>query len=145
VLCGNAIIADQKLLFEIAKFQDCVAICAPRIGQEAALFGLQHLQAWCEDKRHLMAHRSHALRNAFEQHQLSYQLVSLGTYFAYVKHPFHDESATSVAKRLVNEHHVLCLPGSTFGPGQDQYLRFAFANLDAEQMPELAQRLAASE
>jgi aspartate/methionine/tyrosine aminotransferase len=141
----GSVIANERLLFEIGKFQDCVAICAPRIGQEAALFGLQHLQSWCEDKRRLMIHRAQALQTAFEHHQLRYQLVSLGAYFAYVKHPFTGESATSVAKRLVDEHHVLCLPGSTFGPGQDQYLRLAFANLDAEQMPELAQRLSASE
>ena len=32
-----------------------------------------------------------------------------------------------------------------FGPGQDEFLRFAFANLDAEWMPELARRLVASQ
>lgn len=141
----GSVIADQRLLTEISKFQDCVAICAPRIGQEAALFGLRHLHDWCEDKRRLMKHRAQTLSESFQQHQLAYQMVSLGAYFAYVKHPFPGESAKTVAKRLIDEYNVLCLPGSTFGPGQDDYLRLAFANLDAEQMPALAERLAASQ
>ena len=32
---------------------DCVAICAPNIGQEAALFGLQRLAGWREEKRRM--------------------------------------------------------------------------------------------
>lgn len=36
---------------------------------------------------------------------------------------------------------MLCVPGATFGPGLDRYLRFAFANLDAALMPSLVQRL----
>ena len=35
-----------------------------------------------------------------------------------------------VAKRLAQEHDVLCLPGSMFGPEQEDYLRFAFANVE---------------
>jgi aspartate/methionine/tyrosine aminotransferase len=40
---------------------------------------------------------------------------------------------------------VLCLPGSMFGPGQDSYLRFAFANVDAASMATLAERLIESQ
>ena len=36
----GSIIADPDLIHEIGKFQDCVAICAPHIGQQAALYGL---------------------------------------------------------------------------------------------------------
>jgi aspartate/methionine/tyrosine aminotransferase len=47
--------------------------------------------------------------------------------------------------RLAGEHDVLCLPGSMFGPDQDSYLRFAFANSPAEDMPVLAERLIESQ
>ena len=47
--------------------------------------------------------------------------------------------------RLAGEHDVLCLPGSMFGPGQEAYLRFAFANSPAEDMPRLAKRLIESQ
>ena len=36
-------------------------------------------------------------------------------------------------------------PGAMFGPGQEAYLRFAFANLEAELMPALVERLVASQ
>ena len=92
-----------------------------------------------------MQQRAEALHHALQQPELDYQVVSSGAYFAYLKHPFTGESATAVAKRLVDEQHVLCLPGTTFGAGQDDYLRIAFANLEAEQMPALAQRLLESQ
>ena len=34
-------------------------------------------------------------------------------------------------------------PGSMFGPGQEAFLRLAFANAEADVMPALAERLAA--
>ena len=37
---------------------------------------------------------------------------------------------------------LLILPGSMFGPDQDDYLRVAFANVEAKWMPEIAERLA---
>ena len=47
--------------------------------------------------------------------------------------------------RLAQEHGVLCVPGSTFGPGLEGYLRFAFANLEAQAMAALVARLAESQ
>ena len=35
--------------------------------------------------------------------------------------------------------------GAMFGPDQEPYLRFAFANLEAERMAGLAERLVASQ
>jgi len=139
VTCGPA------LMDQIAKLMDCVAICAPRIGQEAALYGLTHLADWVAGKRRLMGERAAALRAAFTRNELAYELVTAGAYFAYVRHPFAGTSAAAVARRLADAHDVLCLPGGMFGPDQDAYLRFAFANLDAGAMPELVQRMVASQ
>ena len=69
--------------------------------------------------------------------------ISAGAYFAYVKHPHRGRKAAEVARRLVDRQNLLALPGSVFGPGQDDYLRVAFANVDAASMPEIAARLAA--
>ena len=54
-------------------------------------------------------------------------------------------SGTDVARRLARQHGVLCVPGSTFGPGLDAYLRFAFANLEGEAMQALVDRLIESQ
>jgi aspartate/methionine/tyrosine aminotransferase len=140
----GSIIAAPGFIAEIAKAMDCVTICAPRIGQEAALYGIERLAAWREANRRLMSERVAALRAAFSSNDLGYELVSSGAYFAYLRHPFGGQAAREVARRLAAEEHILCLPGSMFGPGQEDYLRFAFANAPAEAMPEIARRLARS-
>jgi aspartate/methionine/tyrosine aminotransferase len=141
----GSIIAGSKVLTEAEKILDCMAICAPQISQRAALFGLAKLEDWKRGKQRLMEERRAALLAAFKNSGLSYRLISSGAYFAYVKHPFAKATAKSVAMRLAGEHDVLCLPGSMFGPNQESYLRFAFANSPAEDMPLLVKRLIESQ
>jgi aspartate/methionine/tyrosine aminotransferase len=138
----GAVLADPKLVTEIAKAMDCVAICAPRIGQLAGLYGLQHLDHWRKGITEMLADRLLALQAAFSRNDLGYELVSSGGFFAYVKHPHRGQSAMQVAKRLAERENLLVLPGSMFGPDQDDYLRVAFANVEAKWMPEVAERLA---
>jgi len=52
--------------------------------------------------------------------------------------------SAAVARMLATDHNLLCLPGGMFGPGQKNYLRLAFANLEAEKMREVVSRLSAS-
>ncbi len=141
----GAVVSGPRMAAEVAKIADCVAICAPRIGQEAALFGLERLAEWRAEKRAALRARAAALRQAFRLNELRYELISLGGFFAYVRHPFAGEDAESVARRLARDHGLLSLPGGVFGPGQGAYLRLAFANVGAEAMPDVARRLAASE
>jgi aspartate/methionine/tyrosine aminotransferase len=141
----GAMLAGPKILREAAKILDCMTICPPQITQRAVLFGLTALDDWKTEKKMVMRQRLEALRTAFKTPGLNYQLVSRGAYFAYVKHPFHGETSKSVAMRLAAENDVLCLPGSMFGPGQEDYLRFAFANVDADRMVSLAERLIESQ
>lgn len=140
----GAIACGAALGRAVTKVLDCVQISAPRIGQDAALYGLGHLDAFRTAKCALMAERAAALRTAFATPGLDYRMLSCGAYFAYVRHPFNEPSA-AVARRLAVEHNLLTLPGSFFGPGQDGYLRFAFANLEASWMPAIAERLLASQ
>jgi aspartate/methionine/tyrosine aminotransferase len=141
----GSVIGGPELIAAVEKIVDCMAICAPRIAQEAALFGLRHLTEWKRDKARQMQARLSALIEAFATPGLDYQLMSAGAYFAYVRHPFAGERAESVARRLASEHHMLVLPGSMFGPDQECYLRLAFANVDAELMPEMAERFLESQ
>src|SRR5262245_2876413 len=136
----GSVIGGAELLAAVEKIVDCMAICAPRIAQEAALYGLRHLTEWKRGKARQMQARLSALIEAFATPGLDYQLVSAGAYFAYVRHPFTRERAESVARRLAREHHMLVLPGSMFGPDQERCLRLAFANVDADLMPEMAER-----
>jgi len=122
-----------------------MTICPPQITQHGVIYALRELNAWKRGKLEMMAGRLAAIREAFGSAGLSYKLLSSGAYFAYVRHPFRGEASKSVAMRLAQEHDVLCLPGSMFGPGQEDYLRLAFANVDAKLMAPLVERLLATQ
>ena len=141
----GALAGARRLLAEVAKAADCVAICAPAIAQEAALFGLRNLAAFRAGKRRLVLERVARFRAIFERRRLAYELISAGAFFAYVRHPFAATPAADVARRLALEENVLCLPGSAFGPDQEPYLRFALANIDGDAMAALGDRLEASQ
>jgi aspartate/methionine/tyrosine aminotransferase len=89
-----------------------------------------------------MRDRLAVLRGALKRNDLGYELISSGAYFAYLRHPHRNLSAAQVARRLADRQNMLCLPGSMFGGGQEAFLRFAFANVPAESMPAIAERLA---
>lgn len=141
----GAMIAGPDILFEAAKVLDCMTICPPQITQLGVVFALRELEGWKRDKLDVMAGRLAAIRTAFQRPGLKFELISSGAYFAYVRHPFRGEKSKAVAMRLAQEHDVLCLPGSMFGHGQDDYLRIAFANVDAGLMEPLVDRLMGSQ
>ncbi|MCA3560664.1 MAG: aminotransferase [Aestuariivirga sp.] len=141
----GAITASTRVLAEIEKIMDCLAICTTHISQRAALFALKQLEVWKRGKIATMHGRLTALRRAFARDGLKYELISSGALFSYVRHPFADETAKQVAMRLAGEHDLLCLPGSMFGPGQERHLRIAFANAEAGDMETLVDRLAESQ
>ena len=140
----GAVVAGQALLEQLKKVQDCTAICAPHAGQLAALYGLQNLYAWKLEKSVELAQRAIAIRQAFEHPDLRYRLISAGAYFAYIEHPF-DAPARDVVKRLIEEQEIVCLPGSYFGQDQEQFIRFAYANLHQRHFDDLITRLIASQ
>jgi aspartate/methionine/tyrosine aminotransferase len=137
----GAIIAKPSFISQVAKVMDCMAICAPSLGQVAAGYGLANLTDWRAQKRQLMDDRIKAFRDAMGKTNSGYKIRSIGAYFAYVEHPYNDLDSMTVAKMLAEDKNFLCLPGSMFGNGQDKLLRFAFANVDAEQMPDIVARL----
>ncbi len=137
----GSMISGEKILSEAAKILDCMTICPPHITQAGVVFALRELSAWKRGKLDMMAGRLAAIRSAFQHPDLKFEMVSSGAYFAYVKHPFRGELSKPVAMRLAQHHDVLCLPGVMFGSGQEDYLRFAFANVDGALMQPLVERL----
>lgn len=140
----GAVAAGPALLESIRKVQDCTAICAPHAGQLAALYGLQHLHDWKLEKARELQVRANLIKQAFDNPQLQYRLVSAGAYFAYIEHPFESPSR-DVVKRLIQEFDLVCLPGSYFGREQEKFIRLAFANVHEKYFDEVIHRLLASQ
>ncbi|GAA4227961.1 aspartate/methionine/tyrosine aminotransferase [Sagittula marina] len=141
----GAIIAAPDLLHQIEKFQDTVAICAPSLGQKAALWGLTHLGDWKADQRQEILQRRAALAEAFAplEHK-GWRMRGLGAYFAYLEHPF-AMGAADLAPLMVQKVQALILPATMFTPAGDasgdRCLRVAFANADAARLRTFVSRL----
>ena len=136
----GAMTASPDLLHEVDKVADCLTICPSRLGQEAALYGLGHLAGWVERNRSTMNRRVRQFGDAMLGQFLR---GGLGGGLLRLRPPSLRGSSGSpkVARRLFEEHAVLCLGGEMFGPDQDRYLRLAFANLEDRDIPNLARRL----
>lgn len=140
----GALVADRTMVGEIAKILDNVQICPPRIPQRALVWAIGALEDWRRRNAVMMLDRVRAFRSAMDMLD-GWEVGSIGGYFAYLRHPYPGRPAADVAEWLARERGVLTLPGSYFGPGQDPYLRVAFANVDAATIAELPKRLADSE
>lgn len=141
----GAMVGSQARLAEAEKFLDTMTICAPQIGQRAALWGMRNLDQWLAGERDEMLSRGRAMHEGFARlAPLGWNLLGAGAYFAWVEHPFALPSP-QVAQRLVAEAGVLALPGTMFTPEGDRggalALRLAYANADREGIAELIRRL----
>ncbi len=141
----GAITAGPALIEAVGKIADTLNICASRVGQAAALYGLEHLADWRRGKRQELLELLNALEGTLGAGRTPFALTSSGAFFAYLRHPFPDHKAIDVARALVRDQAVLALPGSFFGPDQEQFLRLAFANTNTGGLAEAARRLAAFE
>lgn len=135
----GALVSSERVNHEATKVLDCIAICAARISQQAALHGLRHAAAWKEEKRQLMLDRAGAFKEAMNE--CHYSIAAMGAYFAYLKHPHGSIPSRTVARDLAENANLLTLPGDMFGDDQHSYLRFAFANVSSSLMPTIAARL----
>jgi aspartate/methionine/tyrosine aminotransferase len=140
----GAITASAALMPQLAKALDCLHICPQRPGQAALTWalegGLDALSEWRSGNRAEMNRRAAVLREAFARCLPAWQVDALGTYFAYVRHPFRGVDAWRVVEHLALEHGVLLLPASAFA-GSADHVRVSFANVSAPGIQALAERL----
>ncbi len=136
----GGVTAGAGLMAEIEKAMDCVSICPPRLGQEAALYGLRNLLPWARKNTEGLKARADLLGQGLQKSN-RWRLVSIGAYFAYVEHPFADQPSTAVSKRLADEENLLTIPGDMFGAGQERFVRLAFANVTDDKIPAVLERL----
>lgn len=142
----GAVVASVARMAEIEKFLDTVSICANQLGQKAALWGMLNLGDWLAGERlEILARRQAIVDNFTQLKAKGWSLLGVGAYFAYLEHPF-DMASNDVAQKLVEQVCVLALPGTMFVPEADEsgkrQIRIAFANIDADGIVVLFDRLA---
>lgn len=136
----GAITAGREAMVEIGKALDTVQICPPRPAQAALTWAIPAMRDWRAANRREINARADAFRAAFKQLN-DWHVASVGAYFAYVRHPYHGVPSRTVIQKMAQERGVLGLPGSYFGPAEDDHVRIAFANTGIDLIAELPARL----
>ncbi len=137
---AGALVAAEAFIHHALKAQDSMAVCQPRITQQAVRFGCDRLDDWIAENNRTMQRRHDLFRHEFLRCQHPFELLASGGFFAWVKHPFADKSGREVARLLADNANLLCLPGEVFGPGLQRYLRLAFGNIGEKQIAEAVKR-----
>ena len=137
----GAIVGSPELLTEVAKLMDCVAICAPIIGQEAAHAGLTEATQWRHEKVAEIAEKQSRFEAAMATAPGGFVLHSAGAYYGWVEHPFVHTPTPDIVEQLLLEQGILVIPGTAFMPGDTNMMRFSFANIEIDRLDELKDRL----
>jgi aspartate/methionine/tyrosine aminotransferase len=139
----GAVVASPRLNREIMKLLDCVAICAPRIGQEAAWAGLTMAGGWRADRARDLVDKRDWFRAAMAGRPGGFELLAAGGFFGWLRHPFADRPSIEVVRELALRHDTLVIPGTAFEPDDRRTLRVSLGNADRDEMGVFAERLAA--
>ena len=126
----GCVVAAPELNREVLKLMDCVAICAPRVGQEAALAGLTHAGTWRKARAAEIAQRRTRLGEVLAARPGGFETVSLGGFFAWVRHPFTDRPTSEVVRDLLLKHDTLVIPGTAFLPDDRRMLRISVGRIE---------------
>ncbi len=137
----GAAIASPFTISQMAKVMDNLQICAPVSAQKALASCMPELRTWRMQNRQLINTRASVLKRVFESFP-GWKIESLGAYFAYISCQSSALPSTKLAETLASDNGVVTLPGTFFGKNQQQYLRIAFANVDAETIQSLSTRMA---
>jgi aspartate/methionine/tyrosine aminotransferase len=136
----GAITAGGHVVAQVAKVMDNLQICAPRSAQAAVAQAIPQLAHWREENRQEIGRRAEALKSVMRGLN-DWKLDAIGAYFAFVRHPFPGTGSAEVAEQLAKRAGITCIPGAYFGDGNQDYLRFAFANADVGTIALLEERL----
>lgn len=132
--------ASAEFIHHALKVQDTMAVCQPRITQQAVKFGVERLDGWVAANRLMMERRHNCFCEQFARDGNPFVLAASGAFFAWIRHPWPELTGREAARRLLDDAGLLTLPGEVFGPGLHVYLRLAFGNIAEEAIPEAVQR-----
>ena len=137
----GAVVASAELNREVMKLLDCVAICPPRIGQEAAWAGLAKAGRWRRERAAEIVGKRHLLDAVMADRPGGFEVVTRGGFFAWVRHPFAGLATDVVVRELVTRYDALVLSGTAFLPDDRQVFRVSVGNADVAALHDFAGRL----
>lgn len=110
----GAAIGHHDLIGEMMKLFDCIAICAPRLGQEAAIEALTSAKDWRKARALEIRAKQTRFESVLENQPGGFELCTAGAFYGSVRHPVVGEKAEQVVRSLLFKHGILVLPGTIF-------------------------------
>ncbi|MEI6030809.1 MAG: aminotransferase class I/II-fold pyridoxal phosphate-dependent enzyme [Synechococcaceae cyanobacterium ELA739] len=136
------------LMAALAKVQDTILICPPRLVQQAAIAALSSAPTWLEERLKTLRQRRRQLLEALQNAQgpgLAAHLLAVpdGAFYALLTVET-DRSGEALVEQLILEHGVAALPGESFGLAAEAgtaVLRLSYGLLDGPTLAEALGRL----
>ena len=131
------------LLEAAKKIQDTNVICAPVVSQHAAVGVLDAGRGWVEERLKSIAEVRGIALDALSGlgDRVTVPRADGAFYFLLRVHGGGDSEV--LAERLIREHRIAVVPGTTFGMSDGCYLRMGYGAVDAASMKEAMARLTA--
>lgn len=134
-------VIPKHLLISIKKIQDTILICPPVISQYAALGALQAGVGYCREKLSAITTVREKCLNELNRIQDLCMIPKADGAFYFLLKVRTQLGAMELVERLIREHGVAVIPGTTFGIEEGCYLRVAYGALEAETAVEGIGRL----
>ncbi|BDI15431.1 aminotransferase [Nostoc cf. commune SO-36] len=134
-------VIPKHLLVAVKKVQDTILICPPVISQYAALGALQAKEEYLKSNIGAIAQVRQLVLDSLNRLQGLCSIIPAdGAFYFFLK--VHTQmDAFELVKRLIQEHKVAVIPGTTFGMDHGCYLRVAYGALQKETAKEGIERL----
>ena len=133
-------LADASICAEATKVQDAMIICAPTISQIAVEAAVRDDWDYPRTFHRELSDRRQRLSEALAPVPTLSWTPTNGGFFAFVRVKGCDNSS-ELALRLLDEAHVVTIPGSSFGRSGEGCLRLSYGSVDDEALSKAIARL----
>ena len=134
------LLADAAVCAQATKVQDAMIICAPTISQMAAEAAVRDDWDYPRTFHGELLDRRRRLSNALSDLSTLSWTPTAGGFFAFVRIKGCSDSS-ELALRLLDEAHVVTIPGSSFGRSGEGCLRLSYGSVDTEALDKAIDRL----
>jgi aminotransferase len=135
-------LADATVCAEAVKIQDTMIICAPAISQTAALCAVREDWDYPQSFHPELLQRRSALLEGIRAAPRLQWRPPAGAFFGFVRVDGCTDSA-ALAESLLDEAHVVTIPGSAFGASGEGHLRLSYGSVSVSDVTEASRRIAA--
>ena len=136
------LLADSSVCSQAVKIQDAMIICAPVVSQMAALGAVREDWHYPESFHEEFLKRRGALVDGVNAISRMHWTPTSGAFFGFVRVDGCQDSA-ALAESVLEQAHVVTLPGSAFGRSGEGHLRLSYGSVSVAEVTEAMRRLAA--